>query len=45
MPHQKEIELSFLSSSALSIIGVAMLVGLMVAERLGKKKRTLHTVE
>lgn len=36
MPHQKEVQLNFLSSSVLGIIGVAMLVGLIAAEQLGK---------
>jgi hypothetical protein len=34
MPHQKEVQLNFLSSSVLEIIGVAMLVGLTIGEQL-----------
>jgi hypothetical protein len=36
MPHQKHAEPGFISSAALSIIGVAMLVGLTVAEKIGR---------
>lgn len=36
MPHQKQVELGLMSSAVLSILGVAMLVGLTVGEKIGK---------